>query len=183
MRELMELVKGAWKIRLYRSGRFLNELKMKKTTSAPRSVPPPAAFPDSKSAFAAMQARADALLAEGWTDTGVGAPRRAPRVTPKAPEADEAALESQFAALVARTIAALQRSRSEAGDAKAWREAIRRYGDLKAKAGGNRDENLVHFFAVDGVALAKPHPVVLQRVRATQERKARWLRHLQQGGA
>lgn len=182
MRELMELVKGAWKIRLYRSGRFLTEMKMKKATSAPRSVPPPAAFPDVKSAFAALVARADELLAEGWVDTGVGAPTKASRPGPKAPAAVEAALEDDFGRLVTRTIAALKKSTSGAGDAKAWREAIRRYGDLKAKAGGNRDEHLVHFFAVDGVALAQQHPVVTQRVRATPERQARWTEILERGG-
>lgn len=177
----MELVKGAWKIRLLRQGRFLTELKMKKTTSAPKAVPPPAAFPDPRAAFAALQARAAALLAEGWIDTGGGAPKAPARPAPQARKVDEAALEKHFGDLAARTIAALEKSTSEAGDAKAWRAAIRRYGDLKAKAGGNRDEHLVHFFAVDGVALSQAHPVVTRRVRATKARQARWLELLERG--
>ena len=98
-----------------------------------------------------------------------GRRRRAP-ATPKAKPArgGEGALEEAFAALVERTCAALAASKGEEDDAKAWRAAIRRCGDLKAKAGGNRDEDIVHFFAVDGVALSQKHPVVVQKVRATK---------------
>jgi hypothetical protein len=186
MRELMELVKGPWKIRLYRAGRVLTEMKMKKTTSVPRSSPPGEEFSDPRAAFAALEARAAELLAEGWVDTGVGAPMRAARATQRAPEKAHAALEKQlekqFALLVKSTSAALRKSTTEAGDRKVWREAIRRFGDLKEQSGGNRDEHLVHFFAVDGVALSQRHPVVTQLVEATPQRKALWLKLLERGG-
>lgn len=172
MRDLAELVKGSWKIRLHPAGRTLSEMKMKATQTVPRGKIVTSTFADNGERARALDARVAELVAQGWTDTGLGLPKRA-RGTQRAPPDD--ALEEAFASLVESTLAALRASVSEADDAKAWRAAIQRYGDLKAKAGGNRDEHLVHFFAVDGVALSRTHPVVLERARATKGRKARWL--------
>jgi hypothetical protein len=98
-----------------------------------------------------------------------------PRAKRKAPNP----LEAAFGKLVADTIVGLKKAKSTAEDARVWKRAIAAYGKLKVKCGGNADENLVHFFAVDGIALEARHPVVVQAVAASDERKNFWLKTLE----
>jgi hypothetical protein len=172
MRDLAEFDKGPWRIRLYPAGRFLTELRFRRG-KVPSGAGKRTEFSDLAERSAALDRRAAELVAAGWVDTGLGHGRRG-RPAPK-PAVDA---ERAFAALVARTVAALRRSKSAAGDDKAWRAAIEAYGKLKRASGGNATEHLTHFFAVDGVALERAHPVVLQTVEASSARKARWLQCL-----
>ena len=86
-----------------------------------------------------------------------------------------ATLETKFGTLAEHTIAALAKSQTDARDERIWRAAIVKYGKLKAEAGGDHTENLVHFFAVDGIGLDERHPVVVTRVKASAARKKRWM--------
>lgn len=183
MRDLAELVKGAWKIRLYPAGCHLSELRMKATTKTPGGAAKQTSYADVAACQRALAERVAALVAEGWTDTGVGLPR--PRAKPASPapararskkvQPDLAALDAKLGALAEETIAALARAKSAAADEVVWRAAIAEYGKLRVAAGGDPTESLVHFFAVDGVGLEAAHPVVVTRAEGSAARKARWL--------
>ncbi|MBL8921511.1 MAG: hypothetical protein JNJ54_21805 [Myxococcaceae bacterium] len=190
-RELAELVKGQEKIRLWRSGRHLTELRMRKTTSAPRKVPPPVSYADVDAAVEAMGARLAELEREGWVDTGAGlakgvlpgTPAARRLVTPskrkKKAAASRPSLDDAFAALARETITALERSSSDASDLATWKKAIAAYKVLRRRAGGSPTENLVHFFAVDGVGVERAHEVVIAKVKPAPDRFARWMKLLQ----
>lgn len=188
MRDLAELIKDGWKIRLYPAGPTLAELKFRLTTKVPRGRASITTYADNAARGRALDQRVAELVAQGWVDTGVGhmpGARKRKGAGARA-EGDQdtsaakaAALEDAFGALVERTLAALGKARTDGEDAAIWRTAIAAYGRLKRRAGGDATENLVHFFAVDGIALDRRHPVVVQRARATEPRKARWLQRLE----
>lgn len=174
MRDYAVLVKGGFRIQLYRcSGYLLQERKSKLTTASPQGPLKNTPFTDKADRDRAFEQRVRDLEAEGWIDQN---PERSGSTKPRKPSTE--ALEKAFAALVAKTIAALETARDGADD-KVWRSAIAAYGKLKVRAGGDRTENLVHFFAVDGIALDQRHPVVVTKVRASKARKARWLELLE----
>jgi hypothetical protein len=183
MRDLAELVKDGRKIRLYPSIRTLTELKFRLATAQPRGRGKSTIFADNAERDRALERRVAELVADGWVDNRAGKTRARPHkaaatARPPAPSRSDK-LEGAFAALVEKTLAALGRATTEAEDARAWRAAVAAYGRLKVRAGGDRTEHLVHFFAVDGIAIDRRHPVVLSRARATKARKARWLRLLE----
>lgn len=198
---MVELIKDGWKIRLYPAIRSLSELKFRLATANPRGGTT-ATFADNTERDRALARRVAELTAQGWVDArGPRKPAAAPKAGARATKATAtktapttraataarapaatarraAALEEAFAALVEKTLAALGRAATEAEDARAWRSAIAAYGRLAVRAGGDPTNHLVHFFAVDGIALDRRHPVVVHRARATRARKARWLRLL-----
>ena len=168
----MELVKGKSRIQLYSCvGKLLQERKSRAGTPNPQGRLVNTSFASNAERDQAFENRLRELRAEGWIDQRPPAPAARKR-------SDEDALEDAFAALVETTIAELGRA-SEDQDAKIWRRAITAYGKLKIRAGGNRNEHLVHFFAVDGIAIERRHPVVVAEVRATKARKARWVQLLE----
>ena len=173
MRDIAELVKGAWKIRLYPSGRHLSEMKFKVTSKVPTGAVRQSSFADVAECQRELADKVAVLVADGWLDTGLGFPRKAAKAISR--KKAGAALDAKFGTLAEHTCAQLAKSRTDANDVRIWRAAIAKYGALKVEAGGDRTENLVHFFAVDGVALDETHPVVVTRVRASAARKKRWM--------
>jgi hypothetical protein len=167
-RDLAELDKGAWRIRLYPGFKSLTELKFKRSTKRLTGRGKQTTFEDNKERDRALAKRVEELVAEGWVDTGVGF------VKPQRKPAGTATLEDAFTALAETTIAALSTATSDVEDDAIWKRAIAAYGKLKKRAGGDATENLVHFFAVDGIALERAHPVVCLRAKAPKRRKARW---------
>lgn len=92
-------------------------------------------------------------------------------------------VETKFEALAAKTIADLMAAKDETADTKIWRRAIAEYGKLKVKAGDGPTDNLVRFFSVDGVAVAKKHRVVVKACKPLGPRKAAWLALLKAAAA
>jgi hypothetical protein len=182
VRDIAELVKDGWKIRLLPAGRHLSETKFKATTAAPKGVIKQTSYGDVAECRRALAERVAALVADGWTDTGIGHAKKRPAPATKAtatantraPASSAKALDAKFGVLAKRTIAALGRSTTVAADEKIWRAAAAKYGALKVAAGGGRTEHLVHFFAVDGIALDAAHPVVVACAKGTAARKERW---------
>lgn len=171
MRDYAELAKGAFRIQLYRcSGRLFQERRSRLRTSDPNNPLTNTPCADNAERDRMFDQRLRELLADGWVDLK---PPPAPAKRRKA-QPDLAALDAAFGKLARETIEQLAKA-SDADDAKIWRRAISAYGKLKVKAGGDRTEHLVHFFAVDGIALDKRHPVVVTRARADKARKARWI--------
>jgi hypothetical protein len=189
-RMLAELVKGKNKVRLYRSGPRLAELRMRRETTVPKGAGKSVLHADTDAALMAMAARIAELEAEGWEDTGIGLPPGAKtgsatakrpvrpskkkKVSPAKPTLDDA-----FAALARTTIDALKRSTTERTDAAAWKQAIGTYQLLRKRAGGDPTEHLVHFFTVDGVGVETAHPVVSVQVKPEPARFDRWMTLLQ----
>lgn len=95
----------------------------------------------------------------------------------KAP--DNGRIEKDFAAVVAAVMKELRASKTEAADKTAWKKAIKEYGRLKVLLDGDANENIVHFFAVDGIGLEVKHPIVFKEVEADAARKDRWMKQLQ----
>lgn len=173
VREIAELVKGAWKIRLYPSGPHLMEMKFKVSSKVPTGAVKQSSFADVAECQRVLAEKVAVLVSDGWQDTGIGFPKKAAKATSRSKAG--AALDAKFGTLAKHTIAELAKSKTDASDERIWRTAIARYGTLKVEAGGDRTENLVHFFAVDGIALDEAHPVVVTRVKASAARKKRWM--------
>ncbi len=172
MRDYVELTKGGSRVQLYRCvGRLFQERRSRLTNPNPQGPPTNTQCRDNKERDRTFDERLRALLAQGWVDRNPPpAATRAKKYAKPEPVASELAL----AALAKRTIAELGKA-TEADDGAIWRRAIAAYGKLKVRAGGDRTEHLVHFFAVDGIALDTRHPVVVSRARASKARKARWI--------
>ncbi len=87
------------------------------------------------------------------------------------PSATERELEA-ISVELARTL------RQAGGDARAARaaltHAIARYRKARTAGGEPADEFAMHFFAVDGVGLAKARKPALSRTSATSAQVARW---------
>lgn len=91
---------------------------------------------------------------------------------------DAEQIERDFAALVKTTILDLEAAKSQAEDRAAWEKAIREYGRIKVLTGGDENENIVHFFAVDGIGYETQHPVVCNAVATDKARRDRWVQQL-----
>ena len=94
-------------------------------------------------------------------------------------EPEPEVIERDFASLVKLTIAELRSAKTEADDKAAWDKAIKEYGRLKVQLDGDANENIVHFFAVDGIGFETVHPIVFKEVATDQTRKDRWIKLLQ----
>lgn len=92
---------------------------------------------------------------------------------------DPEVIERDFAALAKTTIAELRAATTDAEDDAAWAKAIKEYGRLKVQLDGDANENIVHFFAVDGIGYDKQHPIVFRDVAANKARQDRWILILQ----
>lgn len=92
---------------------------------------------------------------------------------------DGEAIERDFAALVKKTIEDLRAAKTEAEDKAAWDAAIKEYGRLKMQLDGDANENIVHFFAVDGIGYGDTHKIVFKEVAADRARQDRWIAILQ----
>lgn len=127
----------------------------------------------------AYERRCDALVADGWHAQyreayGANAPKRPPA---RSTEAELEAMSKELAAAL----------KAADGDPKLERAAIaravKRYRAAREAAGEPPDEFIVHFFAVDGVGLARKRKPALRRVRATAVVVARWTAMLERAAA
>ena len=172
MRDYAELVKGGSRIQLYRcGGRLFQERRSRLSNPNPSGPLKNVPCADNDARDRMYDERLSELLADGWIDQS---PRPAATRKKAKAEPDLGALERAFGELAKTTIAELAKA-DEKNDVKVWRRAIAAYGKLKVRAGGDRTENLVHFFAVDGIALDKRHPIVVTRARGSKSRKDKWL--------
>ena len=92
---------------------------------------------------------------------------------------DPKIIERDFAALVVTTMNELRAAKTEAEDKAAWDKAIVEYGRIKVQLDADASENIVHFFAVDGIGFETQHPIVFKEVAADKARKDRWVLQLQ----
>jgi hypothetical protein len=124
-------------------------------------------------AFAAACERAEA---EGWEEYGPPTTWRE-RISGRAPKKPSAAeAEKRFDSIsdeLAEPLAAADGKKT--AEKKAIVAALTKYGDLKVLLGGDRFENAVHFFAVDGIGLKKKRKPALLRAKVDEKTSARWL--------
>lgn len=95
--------------------------------------------------------------------------------------ADKKALEDELGEVVERIIRELRASSSDTEDERIWRAAIADYGRLKVALDPDADanENIIHFFAVDGIAFERKHTIVTKAVGADEARVGRWIAQLE----
>jgi hypothetical protein len=137
-------------------------------------------FPAAGALIAAFGAACEKAEADGWAEYGPPTTwrERIGGAVPKKPGA--AAAEKQFEAMSAELARALAAAAGKkAAEKKAIVAALASYGDLKAQLDADRMEHAVHFFAVDGVGLTKKRKPALQRVKADDVARARWLKLLE----
>lgn len=133
------------------------------------------AFPTRAACVAAYERRCDEIAAEGtWIERIRMRLGRAAKRPSKA--ASEAELEATSAELATRLAAA---KASIAKETAAIEKAVARYRAARSAAGEPPDEYIVHFFAVDGVGLAKARTPAFERASADITTRARWLAQLE----
>ena len=114
---------------------------------------------------------------EGWTEYGEDDTWR-DRIddTPKKKKPNAAEAEKRFeemSATLAKALTAAAGKRSD--ERKAIAAALASYAELKTALGGDRYENALHFFAVDGVGLKKTRKPAFDRPKADPATHQRWL--------
>ena len=108
MRDIAELVKGAWKIRLYPMGRHLSEMKLKVTTKVPTGAAKRSSFADAAECQRVLAEKVAALVADGWQDTGIGLLKKAASTSRSKPAT---ALDAKFGILAEQACAQLAKSK------------------------------------------------------------------------
>lgn len=130
--------------------------------------------------MAAYEAACRASVADGWEDFTFGGWEATLGEGPKRPPAAEA--ERRFEAMSAALAKALTAAKGKAAaEKKAFAAALKACAALKKELGEPELENVVHFFAVDGVGLEKTRKAALLRVKADDATSDRWLKVLEAG--